>query len=160
MNRRVHYHRHRTNNDNSSKSSALSSPTAKVIIGLKDTIASIGLFRYINSKQLAQQDILPDEYTDLICINTTTMDSEDESLDLLTFGKELVRQLTLKSAGIASIDFDRLLDPPLQLHEDLSEGCGGQLWPAGMVLAKYMLRMHKETVKGKTMFVRSTYPRR
>ena len=44
-----------------------------------------------------------------------------------------------KPAGITSISFDGLLDPPLLLHEDLKEGCGGQLWPAGMVLAKYVL---------------------
>jgi len=81
------------------------------------------------------------------------MDSGDEAIDLLTFGKELIAQPTLKPAGITSIDFDGLLAPPLQLQEDLSNGCGGQLWPAGMVLSKYMLRMHEETVKGKTMFV-------
>ena len=44
-----------------------------------------------------------------------------------------------KPAGITIISFDELLDPPLSLHEDLREGCGGQLWPAGMVLAKYVL---------------------
>lgn len=84
------------------------------------------------------------------------MDSEDEGLNVLTFGRELIDQPTLKPAGVTSIDFDGLLQTPLKLHEDLSEGCGGQLWPAGMVLSKYMLRMHKDTVKGKTMFVRST----
>lgn len=86
------------------------------------------------------------------------MDSGDEGLDVLTFGKELIQQPALKPAGVVSIDFGRLLHPPLRLHEDLTEGCGGQLWPAGMVLAKYMLRMHKETIRGKTMFVRSTSP--
>jgi len=80
------------------------------------------------------------------------MDSGNEAVDGLKFGEDLVRQTTLKSSGTTWIDFDGLLNPPLQLHEDLATGCGGQLWPAGMVLSKYMLRMHKETVKGKTMF--------
>jgi hypothetical protein len=71
------------------------------------------------------------------------------------FGRDLVEQRVLKSAGTTSIDFDGLLSPPLKLHEDLTNGCGGQLWPAGMVLAKYMLRVQKHTLKGKSMFVRS-----
>jgi hypothetical protein len=71
------------------------------------------------------------------------------------FGRDLVEQPALKSAGTTSIDFDGLLSPPLKLHEDLTNGCGGQLWPAGMVLAKYMLRTHRNTLKGKKMFVRS-----
>jgi hypothetical protein len=86
------------------------------------------------------------------------MDSSDEGLDITTFGKELIQQPTLKPAGVTTIDFDGLLNPALKLHEDLSDGCGGQLWPAGRVLAKYLLRMHKDTIQGKTMFVRSTSP--
>lgn len=47
-----------------------------------------------------------------------------------------------KAAGETVIGFDGLLRPAadLRLREDLSEGCGGQTWPAGMVLAKHMLR--------------------
>jgi hypothetical protein len=71
------------------------------------------------------------------------------------FGQDLVEQRALKTSGTTSIDFDGLLSRPLKLHEDLANGCGGQLWPAGMVLAKYMLRNHKDTLNGKTMFVRS-----
>ena len=59
----------------------------------------------------------------------------------------------IKSAGISEVDFDGLLSPPLRLHEDLKNGCGGQLWPAGMVLGKYMLRMKKEDLVGKSMYV-------
>lgn len=47
-----------------------------------------------------------------------------------------------KEAGPAEITVDGLLSPPLELREDLSSGCGGQTWPAGMVLAKHMLRYH------------------
>lgn len=57
-----------------------------------------------------------------------------------------------KAAGTQSIDFDGLLEEkPLLLHEDLAGGCGGQLWPAGMVLSKYMLREHREDLKEGTM---------
>lgn len=62
---------------------------------------------------------------------------------------------TYKNAETTSITFDSLLPPnqPLLLHEDLTSGCGGQLWPAGMVLSKYMLRYHKEDLKDELMFV-------
>ena len=56
-----------------------------------------------------------------------------------------------KVAGTREASFDGLLEPPLLLHEDLKEGCGGQLWPAGMVLSKYMLTHHKADLAGKTM---------
>ncbi|KIH93114.1 hypothetical protein SPBR_03058 [Sporothrix brasiliensis 5110] len=51
-----------------------------------------------------------------------------------------------KAAGETVVGFDGLLKPApdLRLREDLSEGCGGQLWPAGMVLAKHMLRYHRD----------------
>jgi len=80
------------------------------------------------------------------------MDSDDERADFLNFGQDLVEQSTLKASGTSSIHFDGLINPPLQLHEDLAGGCGGQLWPAGMVLAKYMLMKHNQTLDGKTMF--------
>ncbi|KAI9673273.1 MAG: hypothetical protein M1829_004338 [Trizodia sp. TS-e1964] len=58
---------------------------------------------------------------------------------LLTVSEDLVAPRTPKPAGIASIDFNKELATPLQLHEDLTKGCGGQIWPAGMVLARYLL---------------------
>ncbi|EFX04392.1 hypothetical protein CMQ_1320 [Grosmannia clavigera kw1407] len=47
-----------------------------------------------------------------------------------------------KAAGETVLDFDGLLRPApaLRLREDLTEGCGGQTWPAGMVLARHLLR--------------------
>jgi len=48
-----------------------------------------------------------------------------------------------KEAGVTTADVDGLLSPALKLREDLSSGCGGQTWPAGMVLAKHMLRYHR-----------------
>jgi protein N-lysine methyltransferase METTL21A len=77
----------------------------------------------------------------------------DEERDFLNFSEDLVQLPSIKSAGISEVGFDSLLPEPLKLHEDLKEGCGGQLWPAGIALAKYLLRQHKETMKGKTMFV-------
>ncbi len=58
-----------------------------------------------------------------------------------------------KAAGTTETDFDGLLPPgkPLRLHEDLTNGCGGQLWPAGMTLARYMLRYHAGSLAGKRM---------
>ncbi|POS86089.1 hypothetical protein EPUL_001036, partial [Erysiphe pulchra] len=51
-----------------------------------------------------------------------------------------------KVASTFSHDFSNLLTTPIRLHEDLTSGCGGQLWPAGMVLAKHMLRYHKNSL--------------
>ena len=61
-----------------------------------------------------------------------------------------------KTAGETVIGFDGLLKPApdLRLREDLSEGCGGQLWPAGMVLAKHMLRYHRADMAQARMYVR------
>ncbi|EWC45848.1 hypothetical protein DRE_04855 [Drechslerella stenobrocha 248] len=36
-----------------------------------------------------------------------------------------------------------LTKAPLQLIEDLSNGCGGQLWPAGIRLAKYFISRYR-----------------
>jgi len=78
-----------------------------------------------------------------------------EEPDFLSFGQDLVEQPILKKSGTTSIDFDGLLARPLTVYEDLGNGCGGQLWLAGIVLAKYMLQHHKYGLKEKSMFVRS-----
>ncbi|KAF2759816.1 hypothetical protein EJ05DRAFT_509509 [Pseudovirgaria hyperparasitica] len=81
------------------------------------------------------------------------MPSPTSSSDELPFGisEDLVQSPAHKAAGISETTFDGLLATPLKLHEDLKEGCGGQLWPAGMVLSKYMLRQHRDTLKGKSI---------
>ena len=56
-----------------------------------------------------------------------------------------------KTPSTTAISFNDLLRPPLLLHEDLKEGCGGQMWPAGMVLAKYMQHAHCHNLADKTM---------
>lgn len=67
--------------------------------------------------------------------------------------ESLVPVRETKQAGQSNVSFDGLLQRPLLLKEDLKEGCGGQLWPAGMVLAKYMLRQHRSSLVDKTMSV-------
>jgi hypothetical protein len=57
---------------------------------------------------------------------------------------------------------DGLLRIPLQLKEDLAEGCGGKLWPAGIVLARYIVRMYGGVdgdggLAGKKMYVGGSF---
>jgi hypothetical protein len=67
--------------------------------------------------------------------------SDSEPDDILSiFSPDLVDLPAIKIAGITEVDFDGLLKVPLKLREDLKEGCGGQVWPAGMVLGKYCLK--------------------
>jgi hypothetical protein len=78
--------------------------------------------------------------------------TEHEELEFFKISEDLVQLPVMKAAITSLIDFDGELDPPLRLHEDLAQGCGGQLWPAGTALTKYMLSMHRDTLKDKTMF--------
>ncbi len=74
----------------------------------------------------------------------------------LAVGTGLTPLPAYKAAGTISLDFDGLLDAgtnALKLHEDLSSGCGGQTWPAGIVLAKHMLRYHGERLRTARMCV-------
>lgn len=81
--------------------------------------------------------------------------SSPASSDLATFdiSESLVPARKIKGIGHSNVSFDGLLDEPLLLKEDLAKGCGGQLWPAGMVLARYLLRQHRSGLADKTMFV-------
>ncbi|KAK2625193.1 hypothetical protein QTJ16_005562 [Diplocarpon rosae] len=65
----------------------------------------------------------------------------------LALGEDLAPVPDYKAASTTSVNFSNLLEPPLQLHEDLKSGCGGQLWPAGMVLAQHLLRYHRTSLK-------------
>jgi hypothetical protein len=40
----------------------------------------------------------------------------------------------------------------ISLAVDASPGCGGVAWPAGQVLAEYLVRLGPEVVKGRTVF--------
>lgn len=69
----------------------------------------------------------------------------------LLIGEDFTPVPNYKAASTTAIDFSSLLQPPLQLHEDLKSGCGGQLWPAGMVLAQHMLRYRRSSLKDARM---------
>ncbi|KAF2085951.1 hypothetical protein K490DRAFT_67238 [Saccharata proteae CBS 121410] len=76
--------------------------------------------------------------------------SDSEDFSPFNISTDLAPLPVYKPAGTAHVDFDSLLPAPgLALREDLATGCGGQLWPAGMVLAKYMLRYQREGLRGK-----------
>lgn len=74
----------------------------------------------------------------------------------LAIGEDLTPLPEYKAAGNTDLDFSGYLSPPLKLHEDLKSGCGGQLWPAGMVLATHMLRHHRHSLKDANMYVQAS----
>lgn len=77
-------------------------------------------------------------------------DSEDSQV---LVGESLIPIRERKHPGTTVVTIDGLLKEPLHLKEDLKEGCGGQLWPAGLLLSRYMLKEHATDLVGKTMFV-------
>lgn len=79
--------------------------------------------------------------------------SPTPEFDPLTMGEDLTPLPEYKAAITTALDFSGLLAEPLKLHEDLATGCGGQLWPAGMVLAKHMLRYHGGKLENARMWV-------
>ena len=72
--------------------------------------------------------------------------SSSSENDIFSFPDTLIPERDNKQAGTTSVSFDGLLAPPLLLHEDLKGGCGGQLWPAGMVLSKYLFQYQKASL--------------
>lgn len=79
--------------------------------------------------------------------------SRSPSPSPLAVSDELAPLPSLKQAGSAAIDFDGQLDRPLRYHEDARTGCGCQTWPAGLVLAKHMLRYRRRELQDVTMCV-------
>ena len=71
----------------------------------------------------------------------------------LAFGEDLTPLPEYQAAGDTALDFSGLLSEPLKLHEDLTSGCGGRVWEAGMVLAKHMLRYHRDGLHEARMWV-------
>ena len=82
------------------------------------------------------------------------MSAEAEELALLSISEDLVPSTVTIPSQEVIIAFDGLLNPPLVLQTNETE-CGGKLWPAGMVLAEYLLRNQMDEIQGKKMFVRS-----
>ncbi|KAI2464438.1 putative methyltransferase-domain-containing protein [Annulohypoxylon bovei var. microspora] len=62
----------------------------------------------------------------------------------LAIGEDLSPLPAYKAAGTMEVGFEGMLAEPLRLREDLASGCGGQTWPAGMVLGRHMLRYHRD----------------
>ena len=81
--------------------------------------------------------------------------ASNEVETFLTVAEDLVPLRDEEVPSTASIHFDGLLNPPLTLKQDMKEGCGGKTWPAGMVLAEYLLRCKLDSLKAKTMSVSS-----
>ncbi|KAL8854667.1 MAG: hypothetical protein Q9221_000449 [Calogaya cf. arnoldii] len=75
--------------------------------------------------------------------------SQPEDL-AITITEDLVPSTAPKRPSTTSIDFNHLLITPLLLQDDPTE-CGGQLWPGGMVLAKYLLRTKMTELQGRTI---------
>ncbi|TGJ82249.1 hypothetical protein E0Z10_g6529 [Xylaria hypoxylon] len=91
--------------------------------------------------------------TAMSVISLSSEDSSDAEGEFssLTLADDFTPLPAYKAAGTIETDFDGLLSAAktLRLHEDLTNGCGGQLWPAGMTLARYMLRYHARSLAGK-----------
>jgi protein N-lysine methyltransferase METTL21A len=82
------------------------------------------------------------------------MAEDAESLELaltLPIGEDLTPLPEYKAASTLSLDFDGLLSKPLLVYEDLTSGCGGQTWPAGIMLAKHILRYHRDELRDARM---------
>ncbi|KAH8155853.1 uncharacterized protein LAJ45_00865 [Morchella importuna] len=69
---------------------------------------------------------------------------ENSDSEVEPFGADLVAPAPMLQARITETTFSGLLDSPIKLHEDLAKGCGGQIWPAGETLTKYILRRYKD----------------
>jgi len=77
--------------------------------------------------------------------------SDSEENHVFAVSQDLVPPAPIQLAGVSELDFDGLLAPPLQLHQDLRNGCGGTTCPAGILLAKYLLRQHRDALAGKVI---------
>lgn len=77
--------------------------------------------------------------------------SSSPELDPSAIGVDFAPLPDYKPAGDTALDFGGLLETPLKVHEDLASGCGGQTWPAGVVLARHMLRYHRDDLRDARM---------
>ncbi len=110
-----------------------------------------GLAKPLEPQNFHQQKILASVHNLEHSHRHFTMSNKERSpspeFSPLAFGEDLAPLPKYKAAGLTAVDFSGLLGEPLKLHEDLAAGCGGQLWPAGMVLAKHMLRYHRDRLQ-------------
>ncbi|KAI5288776.1 Methyltransferase-like protein 21D [Ascosphaera aggregata] len=78
-------------------------------------------------------------------------DQEQDSFEHSLLTTSLVPERFDTPSATTSVHFNHLLSPPILISQDLRNGCGGQTWPAGMVLSKYMLRNHSNDLSNKTV---------
>lgn len=70
----------------------------------------------------------------------------------LEVSEDLICSRPLEAPTVTTTDLDGALDTPLKILENFTE-CGGRVWPAGVVLARYLLRRHADGLQEKTMSV-------
>lgn len=75
----------------------------------------------------------------------------EKAFDLLAFDPDLTPLPEYKPIADTALDFGGLLAAPLKVHEDLTKGCGGQAWIAGLTLTRHMLRYHRDDLKDSRM---------
>lgn len=101
-----------------------------------------------------KRDTFPKHLCSPLDLRTHPMANEEpETNSPFGIDEDLVQSPTHKIAQTGEIDFDGLLQPSLILHQDLANGNGGQAWPAGMVLTKYLLRKKRDELQQSTMSV-------
>lgn len=74
-----------------------------------------------------------------------------EDVSILSISEDLVPSTIENTSQQVILSFDGLLTPPLVIQTNETE-CGGKLWPAGMVLAEYLLRNKMDEMEGRKMF--------
>ena len=74
--------------------------------------------------------------------------SESPDASALNISEDFAPTNPPKLAGQTTLTFSGRLSPPLILHEDLKESCGGQAWPAGILLGRFLLSRRHE-LRGK-----------
>ena len=83
----------------------------------------------------------------------------DDSVDMngasdeIFISEDFVEAPVYQEARTGALDFDGLLSTPLRLHQDLTNGNGGQAWPAGMILSRYLLGTKGDFLRACSMFV-------
>ncbi|KAE8556342.1 hypothetical protein EYB25_001043 [Talaromyces marneffei] len=122
----------------------------------KDPQSGLRRMEETNVASPAQQRI-PNTIEDAEITNTyfsftePSSPADDPDNSQLLIGESLIPVRERRHAGTTVVSIDGLLKEPLQLKEDLKEGCGGQLWPAGLLLSRYMLEEHATDLVGKTI---------
>ena len=96
-----------------------------------------------------------DDDTPTTMTDRTPDDSISDDPFSFNISEDLTPSPSHRQPETTTLDFDGLLPAgkALQLHQDLARGNGGQAWPAGVVLVKYLLRRKREDLRGCRMLV-------